>query len=46
MTRPRDIALVDDHRVLHGVTAVTPRDPAAAAYRDVLVLTYRRRPLA
>lgn len=42
LTRPRDIALVDDNRVLHGVTAVTPQSPAAAAYRDVLVLTYRR----
>lgn len=44
LTRPRDIALVDDRRVLHGVTAVTPRDPGALAHRDVLVLTYRRRP--
>lgn len=46
LTRPRDIALVDDHRVFHGVTAVTPRDPEAAAHRDVLVLTYRRQPPA
>lgn len=44
LARPRDIALVDDNRVFHGVTAVTPRAPGAGAHRDVLVLTYRRRP--
>lgn len=43
LTDPLDLALVDDHRVWHGVTAVEPLDPAAPAYRDVLVLTYRRR---
>lgn len=42
LTRPRDIALVDDNRVFHGVTAVTPRDPSRLAHRDVLVLTYCR----
>ena len=35
--------LVDDRRVAHGVTAVTPLDPALPAFRDVLVVTFRRR---
>jgi hypothetical protein len=39
-----DAALVDDARVMHGVTAVRPVDPARAAYRDVLVVTFRARP--
>lgn len=37
-----DAALVDDHRVYHGVTAVVPADPAQPAHRDVLVVTFRR----
>jgi hypothetical protein len=41
LTRPFDAALVEDARVYHGVTAVTPLDPALRAYRDVLVLTFR-----
>jgi len=39
---PMDAALLDDHRVFHGVTAVHPSDPAKPAHRDVLVLTFRR----
>ncbi len=39
---PMDAALLDDHRVMHGVTPVLPLDPALPAHRDVLVLTYRR----
>ncbi|GAP66616.1 hypothetical protein MBSD_n1927 [Mizugakiibacter sediminis] len=39
---PFDAALVDDHRVFHGVTPVQPLDPAQPAYRDVLVVTFRR----
>ena len=42
LTTPFDAALVDDHRVLHGVTAVSPLDPAQPACRDVLVVTFRR----
>jgi hypothetical protein len=38
-----DAALVDDARVMHGVTAVRPVDPARPAWRDVLVVTYRAR---
>lgn len=44
LTQPFDTALVDDARVYHGVTAVTPLDPAQPAYRDVLVLTFRAQP--
>lgn len=41
LTHPLDAALVDDARVFHGVTPVTPRDPARPAHRDVLVVTFR-----
>ena len=30
-------------RVAHGVTPVTPLDPLLPAYRDVLVVTFKRR---
>jgi hypothetical protein len=43
LTQPLDAALVDDARVLHGVTPVEPLDPATPGYRDVLVVTFRRR---
>jgi hypothetical protein len=41
LEHPIEAALVDDHRVFHGVTAVEPIDPAKPAYRDVLVVTFR-----
>lgn len=41
LTAPLDAALVDDSRVFHGVTAVTPLDPQREAHRDVLVVTFR-----
>lgn len=41
LTAPCDAALVDDTRVFHGVTAVTPLDPTKPAHRDVLVVTFR-----
>jgi hypothetical protein len=41
---PLDAALVDDARVMHGVTAVHPDDPGRPAYRDVLVVTFRVSP--
>jgi hypothetical protein len=41
LTTPLDAALVDDARVFHGVTAVTPLDPTLPAHRDVLVVTLR-----
>ena len=37
-----DTALVDDARVFHGVTPVTPLDASVASHRDVLVVTLRR----
>lgn len=43
LTAPLDAALVDDARVFHGVTAVTPQDPSGEAHRDVLVVTFRAR---
>jgi hypothetical protein len=42
LTRPMDAAFVDDSRVYHGVTAVTPLDPTQLGIRDVLVVTFRR----
>ena len=42
LTQPLDAALVDDARVLHGVTPVEPLDLAMPGYRDVLVVTFRR----
>lgn len=43
LTAPLDSALVDDSRMQHGVTAVMPLDIEQPAYRDVLVVTFRRR---
>jgi hypothetical protein len=42
LTQPFDAALVDDARVMHGVTPVERLDPEAPGYRDVLVVTFRR----
>ncbi len=42
LAEPMEAALVDDDRVYHGVTPVTPIDPGMPAYRDVLVATFRR----
>ena len=42
LTDPLDAALVDDHRVMHGVTPVEPVDPARPGFRDVLVVTFRQ----
>lgn len=41
LTSAFDAALVDDARVYHGVTPVTPLDPSLPAHRDVLVVTLR-----
>jgi hypothetical protein len=43
LTEPFDAALVDDHRVFHGVTPVQAHDPNKPAYRDVLVVTFRQK---
>jgi hypothetical protein len=42
LTDPLDAAVTDDNRVYHGVTSVTPLDPARPGHRDVLVVTFRR----
>ena len=42
LTEPLDAALVDDQRVMHGVTPVEPVDPRQLGFRDVLVVTFRR----
>ena len=46
LTQPFDAVLLDDHHVFHGVTPVEAVDPAAPAFRDVLVLTFRRQTAA
>jgi len=43
LTDPLDSALVDDARCFHGVTPVEPENPALPAYRDVLVVTFRKK---
>lgn len=43
LTEPLDAVFLDDNRVFHGVTAIEAADPEQAAYRDVLVVTFRRR---
>ena len=43
LTDPFDAALVDDRRLFHGVTAVQAHDPSKPAYRDVLVVTFKRK---
>ena len=42
LDHPLDAVLVDDSRVFHGVTPVHCADPEMAAYRDVLVITFRQ----
>jgi hypothetical protein len=42
LTDPFDAALVDDHRVFHGVTPVRAHDASKPGYRDVLVVTFTR----
>jgi hypothetical protein len=42
LAQAMDAAWVDDSRRYHGVTPVEPRDPARPAFRDVLVVTFRR----
>ena len=42
LTTPLDAALLDDARVAHGVTAIEPLDAGLPAWRDVLVVTWRR----
>jgi hypothetical protein len=41
LAAPFDAAIVEDARVYHGVTPVSPLDPGAPAFRDVLVVTFK-----
>ena len=43
LTEPFDAAIVNDERCLHGVTPVAQLDPAEPSYRDVLVVTFRKK---
>ena len=42
LAEPFDAALVQDTLVYHGVTPVAPLDPGRPAYRDVLVVTFKK----
>lgn len=42
LTEALDVAIVNDHRCMHGVTPIVPIDPTQPAYRDVLVVTFKR----
>ena len=41
LSEPLDAAVLDDERVRHSVSSITPLDPTRPAWRDVLVLTFR-----
>ena len=41
LAEPGDVVLLDDHRVMHGVTPIRPIDPDMPAYRDVFVATWK-----
>lgn len=45
LTERFDLALVDDERVLHGVTPIVAADASRGGVRDLLVLTFRDQPL-
>jgi hypothetical protein len=42
LSEPWSVLLLDDERVIHETTPIQPLDPALPAWRDTLVLTYRR----
>ena len=41
LAEPLEASLLDDRRLFHGVSAITPLDPSRPAFRDVLVVTFR-----
>lgn len=43
LKEPGDAVILDDHRILHGVTEIHAIDPERPAYRDVLVVTFAQR---
>jgi len=44
LAEPMQVVFIDDHRILHGVTPIRALDAGQAAFRDVLVITFTRRP--
>ncbi len=42
LNEPGSVLLLDDERVIHETTPIQPLDPAQPAWRDTLVLTFRR----
>lgn len=42
LQKPGDAVLLDDRRILHGVTEIHAVDTSRPAYRDVLVVTFAR----
>jgi hypothetical protein len=42
LTEPLDVAIVNDRRCMHGVTPIIPLDHSKPAYRDVLVVTFKK----
>lgn len=40
LAAPGDAMLIDDHRILHGVTEIQPQDSTQPAWRDALVVTF------
>jgi hypothetical protein len=42
LTEPGSVLLLDDARVIHESTPIQPLEPAQPAWRDTLVLTFRR----
>jgi len=40
LAEPGDAVLIDDHRILHGVTEIHAVDPDFPAWRDALVVTF------
>jgi hypothetical protein len=40
LAQPGDAVLIDDHRILHGVTEIHAVDPDLPAWRDALVVTF------
>ncbi|WP_313808008.1 2OG-Fe dioxygenase family protein [Sphingobium sp.] len=44
LAEPGDAVLIDDHRILHGVTEIHAVDPEAPAWRDALVVTFVAEP--
>lgn len=41
LVHPADTMLIDDRRILHGVTEIVPIDPGRPAWRDALVVTLK-----